>query len=219
MCHSEMAHMYWRHICVIPRWHICTGDTYVPFRDGTYLLAAHMCHSEIAHMYWRHILYVPFRDGTYVLAAHMCHSEMAHMYWRQICAIPRWNICTGSTYVPFRDGTYVPRHIYAVPTRHICAAKKKSLFFIFKKIKKVEFVLDHYEAFLKVSQKSVEKVALVTTGLIVIWLVIWVVIKVGIWALSSGLSSRLAPGLSSGFVIWFFIQVSVLAVIWCSHLI
>jgi hypothetical protein len=62
-------------------------------------------------------------------AAHMCHSEMAHMY----------------------RVTY----IYAVPRRHICA-QKKSLFLSFKKIKKVEFVLDHYEAFLKVSRKSVE---------------------------------------------------------------
>jgi hypothetical protein len=102
-----------------PRWYICTSDTYVPFQDGTYVLAAHMCYSEMAHIFWQHICtiprwhictggtYVPFQDGTYVLAAHMCHSEMAHMYCRHICAIPRWDICTGGTYVPFRDGTYV----------------------------------------------------------------------------------------------------------------
>jgi hypothetical protein len=60
----------------------------------------------------------------------MCRSETAQMY--------------RGTYVLFRDGTYVP-------------PKKKSLFLGLKKNKKLEFVLDHFEAFLKVSLKSVDK--------------------------------------------------------------
>jgi hypothetical protein len=78
------------------------------------------------------------------------------MYWRHICAVPRRHICAAA-------------HICRSEKAHtVCAALKNFCIFELKKTnKKVEFVLDHYERFLKVSPKSVEKVALVTNGLTV----------------------------------------------------